>query len=69
MSPNGCIDGLAEAVEDLGEDDVSSDAIRGAERLRAGRLRAGVVPVGAAAAFLAMISAPVRLVNADETLK
>ena len=57
MSPKGCIDGFADAVDDLGEDDASSDAIRGAERLRAGRLRAGVDQCSG------------EVVNANETLK
>jgi hypothetical protein len=57
MSPNACIDEAAEGVDDR-DDGESPDPIRGAERLRAGRLRAVVVPVGAAAAFLAMINAP-----------
>src|SRR6476660_2112076 len=67
MSPKAFIAGFAEVVDDL-EDGASPDSIRGAERLRAGRLRAGEVPTGAAAAFLAMISAPVRL-DADKTLE
>jgi len=63
MSPNACIDGVADDADDR-DDGASPDPIRGAERLRAGRLRAGEVPGDAAAAFLAMISAPVRLAKA-----
>jgi hypothetical protein len=69
MSPKSGIDGIAEAVPDF--DEVASlDAMRGAERLRAGRFRADGVPGGAAAALLAMISAPLTgLGNAGEDFR
>jgi hypothetical protein len=51
MSPNPGIGG----TDDDFDTDVLSEAIRGAERLRAARLRAGCVPEDAAAAFLAMV--------------
>ena len=62
MSPNPCIfdmspnPGIFEAIaDDPFDPDVSPGVIRGEERLRAARLRAGCVPVGAAAAFLAIM--------------
>src|ERR1044072_8573238 len=68
MSPNACIDGIASLPFD---DVVSEDAIRGAERLRAGRFRATGVSADAAV-FLAMVNAPFKVDNAgsrprDET--
>jgi len=60
MSPNAGIDGI-DGIDGIAaapfDDAGSAVAMRGAERLRAGRFRAVGVPAGAAA-FLAMLSAP-----------
>jgi hypothetical protein len=70
MSPKPCIVGIPgipgipdipgiPAIPDARDEPLvaglSSDAIRGAERLRAARLRGACVPDDAAAAFLAML--------------